>query len=266
MSSGAEISISQLRRHDAAFLLLRLLLAWTFIWSGATKVFLWHDFTGARAEVLAELGAVPESELDWTKERFTQPYFDWKSHTPKYLQNEPRTPVARARNVHHLTVMIHGAARPATAPDVLAFNRHSCELGIAAAKASEGTRSWLFPFMVSMAPTLAWMISLVQLLGGVALLVGLASRTAGLGICLVMLGAAWMTQIGPVALGGAPGFLGFLPPHEGWHPHGWKTLLWQASLAAAGASMALTGPGRVSLDNVLAQLRRSGRSGADASL
>jgi uncharacterized membrane protein YphA (DoxX/SURF4 family) len=110
-----------------------------------------------------------------------------------------------------------------------------------------------------MAPFLGWSVSLIQFGGGVGMLLGLFSRSLGVGLCFAMLGATWMTQVGPILAGGAPGSFGFLPPHEEWHPHGWKTVLWQAALAAMGASIALTGPGRVSLDAALRRLSCSAR-------
>ena len=252
------------RNSDLSALLLRCMLAWTMIWAGATKVFLWHDFTGERAHTLVRLGVVGEGELDWSGAGpFDQPYFDWASHTPQYLRNEAQPPVARARNVHHVTLIAYGAARPNEAAAALAFNRHGTSHGIRAVKASEGASGWMPAFTAPLAPASAWAVSLIQLLGGVAMLLGFLTRPLAAMLCVVMLGAAWLTQIGPVLAGGAPGSFGFLPPHEGWHPHGWKTLLWQTGLAATSASVALTGAGNHSVDRLIAASRAHRAGGTE---
>jgi len=78
----------------------------------------------------------------------------------------------------------------------------------------------------------------VELLAGLALVVGLLTRLAGLGLAAIMLGAIGMVHIGA----------GF------WAPNGVEFPL---ALLAGATTLALAGAGRFSLDAVLASRRSS---------
>jgi putative oxidoreductase len=80
------------------------------------------------------------------------------------------------------------------------------------------------------------LVALVELLGGLALVFGLLTRLAALGLSVVMLGAILMVHL-------AGGF--FLP----------NGVEFALALFGAAAALALTGPGEFSLDAVLGRRR-----------
>ncbi len=96
-------------------------------------------------------------------------------------------------------------------------------------------------------------VAVTELLGGIMVLIGLLTRLWSLGIAGVMVGALWLTSIGPVVVMGQPGWPGFfkvLPPIEGFSSQAWQTWLWQASLIAGSLSLACLGAGAMSLDRL----------------
>ncbi|HEX6068426.1 MAG TPA: DoxX family protein [Longimicrobiaceae bacterium] len=82
-------------------------------------------------------------------------------------------------------------------------------------------------------------VALLELLGGLALIAGLFTRLAALGLAVTMLGAIVLVHL-------AAGF--FLP----------NGVEFALILFGAAAALALTGPGAFSLDAVLARLRARG--------
>jgi uncharacterized membrane protein YphA (DoxX/SURF4 family) len=96
---------------------------------------------------------------------------------------------------------------------------------------------------------LAWAVSLTELAGGISLLLGLLTRVWAVGIAGVMLGALWLTQIGPAVQSGKA-LLGFLPNYPAFGME-WQMPMFQFSLLAAALALACCGPGRLSLDTML---------------
>lgn len=80
------------------------------------------------------------------------------------------------------------------------------------------------------------LVALLEFLGGLAIVFGLLTRLAGLGLAINMLGAIALVHIGA----------GFFNPNGVEFP---------LSLLAASAALALTGAGRYSLDQVLGNRR-----------
>ena len=80
------------------------------------------------------------------------------------------------------------------------------------------------------------LVALVEFLGGIALVVGLLTRLAGLGLTLTMAGAIALVHL-------KAGF---------FSPNGFEFPL---ALAAAALAVALTGAGRFSLDGALSRRR-----------
>lgn len=98
--------------------------------------------------------------------------------------------------------------------------------------------------------TLAWAVALTELIGGVLMLLGLLTRLGALGLASVMLGAMWLTQIGP-AIQADHTVLGFLPAYGRFDVEAWQPLLWQFSLLAASLAVFLLGSGAIGLDRAL---------------
>lgn len=98
--------------------------------------------------------------------------------------------------------------------------------------------------------TLAWAATITEIVAGVFLLIGFITRFSALGVAGVMLGAIWMTELGPAIQAGAT-MLGFLPAYEVFSPDAWKTLLWQFALLMMALGVAFSGAGALSLDRVL---------------
>jgi uncharacterized membrane protein YphA (DoxX/SURF4 family) len=97
---------------------------------------------------------------------------------------------------------------------------------------------------------IAWIIAIGEVIAGSLLLMGLLTRFAAVFCAGLMLGAIWLTELGPAIQAGNT-MLGFLPKRELWDPELWKTLLWQCSLLAACGAVALTGSGYFGLDRRL---------------
>lgn len=95
----------------------------------------------------------------------------------------------------------------------------------------------------------AWAVAVTELGGGACMLIGLFTRFWALGVACVMLGAMWLTQIGPAVQKG-DAFLGVLPNWPPFDPQ-WMTLTFQFSLFMSAIALVLAGPGRASMDRLL---------------
>jgi uncharacterized membrane protein YphA (DoxX/SURF4 family) len=93
-------------------------------------------------------------------------------------------------------------------------------------------------------------VSLTELVGGILLAVGLLTRLSALGIAGVMVGAMWLTVIGPAVQSGDT-MLGVLPRHDAFDGEAWMTPLWQFSLFCMAVALFFAGPGTMSLDRLL---------------
>jgi uncharacterized membrane protein YphA (DoxX/SURF4 family) len=98
---------------------------------------------------------------------------------------------------------------------------------------------------------LGYLVFGMVVVGSVFVLLGFLTRLAALGLMGVMLATLWVTQIAPVMLGSAPGWLGFLPAHESYSIEAWSGLLWQLLLLAGAFAVLCTGSGAISLDRFL---------------
>ncbi|MEL6328186.1 MAG: DoxX family protein [Planctomycetota bacterium] len=99
---------------------------------------------------------------------------------------------------------------------------------------------------------LAWAVAATEILAGLALILGFLSRLSGLAACGVMLGAVWLTSIGPFFSAGTLNY-GFLPPHDVFDVGAWQGLAWQLALLAMGVAVTFSGSGSLAIDRLLFQ-------------
>jgi uncharacterized membrane protein YphA (DoxX/SURF4 family) len=97
---------------------------------------------------------------------------------------------------------------------------------------------------------LAWTAAVIELAGGVMLLVGLFTRLWALGVVCVMAGAIWITHLGP-AIQAGDARLGFLPNHDMFDMPAWAMLLWHFALLMTALALLFSGPGALSLDRAV---------------
>jgi uncharacterized membrane protein YphA (DoxX/SURF4 family) len=102
--------------------------------------------------------------------------------------------------------------------------------------------------------SLAWIAALTEFIGGVLLLIGFLTRLWGLGLAGVMIGAIWLTQIGPATVS-ETAFLGFLPEWQLGEPTryvpAYEKLFLQLVTFAAAFAVLCTGAGKLSVDALL---------------
>lgn len=203
-------------------LLLRLALGVIFINAGLGKFLSSVPLGGDFAQTAREMGIKPvapkSGEGDRDEGALTEPM-----------------PV---RGVYALAVSLHLAGNPK--PD------------------AEGKRPMrLWPKALSgqtMAKVQGFAVSIVELLAGVFLIVGLLTRLSSLGLVVVMLGAVWLTQTGPAIRDGTAVF-GFLPGHEAFSA-AWQTPMLQLACLAMAAAVMFSGPGLISVDTAIFKRRR----------
>lgn len=102
------------------------------------------------------------------------------------------------------------------------------------------------PFM---AKAQAWAVTITEILAGVFLLIGLMTRLSAAAIVGVMVGAVWLTQIGPAMQSGQT-FLGILPDHPRFAAE-WQTMYLQLSMMAMAMAVMFIGAGFLSLDSII---------------
>lgn len=94
---------------------------------------------------------------------------------------------------------------------------------------------------------LAWTVALTEVVGGAFLILGLFTRVSAAALAGTMLGAMWLTELGPAWQSGKT-VLGILPDRDPFSLELWRTFFWQLSLLGAGIAVALLGCGALGLD------------------
>lgn len=243
-------------------LLLRLMLGIIFLWAGLGKISEYYDVSGESAAMLANMGVIvppaPSPKLEIPRPTETKPP-ETKPAEPKPPEPAPgkASGAAGAATIVPVAQPKSGAAtRQFTATDFPSPVRVRRLFGLAlllhGAANPEAGKTPLWPAGLatgSMPVYLAWSVAVTELAAGVFVLVGLLTRLSALGIAGVMLGAMWLTEIGP-AIQTGKAVLGFLPDYPPFDPQ-WQSLLFQVSLCMAALALAFCGPGRLSLDTAL---------------
>lgn len=265
-------------------LLLRAMLGVIFLWAGLGKVSNITEMPGEAAAVLANMGVIkgpssvappstplptpapdkqapdkqtPDKQAPAKQAPAKPPAPTGKSGRidegpavwlasqgvtePKYTAADFPQPV-RIRQVYGLAVAIKNAAEP-----------------VAAAGEPAPMRLWPAQLGQGQWPVYqAWAVAMTELAGGCCLILGLLTRFWALALAGVMLGAIWLTQLGPAMQSGKT-VLWILPAYQTFDTRAWQPLLFQFSLLMAALALAFCGPGRASLDTALL----TGRSDED---
>jgi uncharacterized membrane protein YphA (DoxX/SURF4 family) len=209
--------------------ILRVLLAATFLWAGLGNVLEEMPVQGEDAAFLANLGGLDAAMKKGANE----------GNTPAlYTVDDFGTPV-QARRAMGLALLIHSSAFPKANAD-----------------GTPKRRLWPEALAGGRAPVvLAWMVTLTELSAGVFLVLGLLTRVWALGLIAVMLGAIWLTEVGPAVQAGATGFLGLLPDRPSFSVEAWRNLLWQFALLMSSVALLMAGPGGLAVDGALFRRR-----------
>lgn len=243
-------------------LVLRLLLAATFIWSGVGKILGEFEVSGQQAALLANMG-IATSRAD----RRTP------SPPNQLVPTEPLRPTtgqdARANPANTSTIILAGfttqnQSRVYSAAD---FSRpvsvqavHKITLLVHAAAspgwASNGQRQMrLLPEEIGQGQwpvRLAWAAALTEFFGGLFLFFGFLTRLSSFSIFCVMATAIWLTTIGPgLQLQADPGTAGFLQNRDFMDISQWSSQMWQFSLLFVSLALMFAGPGALSLDSAV---------------
>jgi len=146
------------------------------------------------------------------------------------------------------------SATAGTAASGIVLRRvHGLALGIRAASTPDDAGRALLPGAMGTGSNpvrIAWAIAVTEVVAGILLLLGFLTRLAALAVGGIMVGAIWMTEIGPPILDGSAS-LGFLPPHDPFDTGGWKNLLWQVALLLTSLGVLFSGAGFLSLDRLV---------------
>ncbi len=249
--------------------LLRIALAMTFIWAGASKFMAPMALSPEQEATLLEIrsGATP---TDAPTE--TPPDFDdaapaeidedsvamERGYTLTLVQDgdAPTEPPAESLDAAPDATAEADASPTYTGKDMLTIDIKEMATPNAEGKA-------LLPAFMGRGKMPIWIalsVSLVELIGGVLILLGLLTRVSSLMIAGVMVGAIWLTSIGPVVIygnSGWPRFLQILPAID-YSTQGnametfaaWQSWTFQLAMLMASLSLACLGPGSISLDRI----------------
>lgn len=237
-------------------LFLRVMLGIIFVWAGLGKVSNFVEVQGEEAAALANMGVI-KGPSGSTKEPAKEPVKEPVKEPAKAGEpavKEPPKPGARL-DARGGVVLVRQTEGPYTAADFSKPVRVRAVFGLAAALHSAGNVKDKLPLWPAALATgqwpiwLAWAVALTELAGGISLLLGLLTRLWSFAIAGVMVGAIWLTQVGPAVQSGKA-ILGFLPTYPAYGME-WMPLMFQFSLLAAALALAFCGPGRLSLDTML---------------
>ncbi len=280
---------------------LRVALAATFIWVGLGKIMAYESVSGVDAADLAAMGVLPGTSAPAIEPPRSQPQAPAQTEPPTTATPSPQSPAPQPSATPSAPAptpsapppalpkgktslldsplapeaRIHLASQATPTTSANSNNVRRMYPGIAlrvyraagnglerAASGANHMATWPGALGSGHWPKYqAWAVSLIELIGGIFLLVGLATRLASLLLVGVMLGAVWLTQIGPAIATGQT-TLGFLPNHNAYDVQAWMPFFWQLALLGGCLSLLLAGPGSLSLDRWLGASPRD-RDGDD---
>ncbi len=145
--------------------------------------------------------------------------------------------VIEVPRVYGLALLIHRAAFPPVATDQ--------------PKANAMMKLWPERLSRGMWPVrLAWMVAVTEVVAGLFVLVGLMTRASAIMLAGTMLGAIWLTEIGPAMQAGTT-VLGILPDRDPFSIDAWRALMWQLALLMSAAALTMLGSGALGFDRKL---------------
>lgn len=255
-------------------LLLRLALGITFLWAGLGKVMIQIPVKGEQAAILANMGVVtPDGQVPINTPAPHTPDTSPPSTGGRPTPSEPLQPTKPSGGTIGLapTTTIAPVLAVLAPPDGNSYTaadftepvqvRRLYGLSLLLCRAANPgqteagvSKMPLWPAVAAEGKWpmyLAWAVTLTELFGGLCLLVGLGTRVFAFMLAGTMLGAMWLTEIGP-AMQSGKAVLGLLPNYATYEPRmspdGYVTVLWQFALLAIALSLTATGAGRFSLD------------------
>ena len=266
--------------------LLRAVLAITFIWAGLGKIIPKMTIDSSQAAILASMGVeIPAAGPAGTPPNAPAPDAPTKPLPPpdadspgsKPAADSPvaPTPAERAVNPDPATPTSPKPNSPAAGETAssrapapgeikvrrmwgLALRLHGASHpGLDSAGKQQmklwpaflGNGNW--PRYVTLAVVIA------EIGGGVLVALGLLTRLGAFLLAGVMLGAVWLDQLGPAIQSGNTTLL-VLPGHDVWDIAAWRPLLWQFSLFCSALALMLLGAGAPSLDRALGWMKGKG--------
>lgn len=251
-------------------LVLRVLLAATFIWAGVGKILGEVQVSGQQAALLANMGVATSgtarqtpapSQLAPTEPlrptggdaritpandaRIILTNFTQQDQQRIYTAADFSKPVS-VQAVHKITLLVHAAASPGWA--------------------STGERQMrLLPEELSKDQwpvRLAWAAALTEFFGGLFLFFGFLTRLSAFSIFWVMATAIWLTTIGPgLQTQADPGTPGFFQGRDLMDISQWVMQMWQLSLLSSCLALVFAGPGALSLDSAVFRSGSRGNGG-----
>lgn len=255
-------------------LFLRLALALTFVWAGLGKFVARMEVQGQEAAILANYGVIPNphapqrepapsDDQEPAPDQAPTPETPAEDDQPSGLDGQARHPATPAI---HLAARQEGSTQLATAADFPEPRsvRRWAGLVLALDSAihpglSPEDSSPLMPLWIDFDPKTdydpwpryaALAVAVTELVGGVLIGLGLLTRLASLGIAGVMLGAIWLTVVGPAVQSGHA-VLGFLPDHAAFDTDAWAKPMWLMALLCCSLALFFAGPGTLSIDRLL---------------
>lgn len=251
-------------------LFLRLALALTFVWAGLGKFVYRFEVQGEQAAILANYGVLPNphapvraappaetppADAEPTPEDTTPPgasdqpqsfapprqsssLVSWQAESPVLATAADFSEPVSVRGWAGLVLLLHSAIHP----------------GLNAEDSSPRRPLWIdFDPKTDYDPWpkyAALAASATELVGGVLIGIGLLTRLSALGVAGVMLGAIWLTVIGPAIQSGQT-VLGILPDHAVFDNEAWTGPMWLLSLLCCSLALCFAGPGTLSVDRLL---------------
>jgi len=251
-------------------LFLRLALALTFVWAGLGKFVHRFEVQGEQAAILANYGVLPNphAPVRAAPPAETPPADAEPTPEDTAPPGASDQPQSLAPPGHHSSLVSWQAESPtlATAADFpepvsvrgwagLVLLLHSAiHPGLNAEDSSPLRPLWIdFDPKTDYDPWpryAALAAAVTELVGGVLIGIGLLTRLSALSVAGVMLGAIWLTVIGPAIQSGQT-VLGILPDHAAFDNEAWTGPMWLFSLLCCSLALCFAGPGTLSLDRLL---------------